>query len=209
MRPFFNNRLEALKQGVTGMFLVGGCGLSFISAVLMAVFAMGGVFRGTYTREPLTNKITDAGTINWIPITFVFFTLGVVMMLGAVAFGLYTNATERSGARVTRPAKVLARYGFTRDGHMLVSDWEVEGADNPRYYVRLDFGYPLGTTECECSEMLYFRCGEGMTGMAELQGKWLGSFIPTIGSQYTTEHIADDSHTHSHEGQWDRPGRQG
>ena len=201
MRPFQGNKIEVFKQGAIGICLVGGCGVTLLSGILMVVLAMGGVMRGTYTRQPITNKITDAGTLNWVPIVFVFFTLGVLMMIGAVFYGLYASATERSGPRESRPAKVLARYGFTRDGNMLVADWEVEGADNPRYYVRLDFGHPRGTVECECSEMLYFRCGEGMTGMAELQGKWLGAFTPTIGAHYSTEHIADDSHTHIHRGE--------
>jgi hypothetical protein len=189
MRILQGNRGDSLRQGATGVVLIGGFALSGVAAILMLVFAMGGVFRGTYTREPLTNKITDAGTLNWVPLTFLFFCFGLILIVGAVVYGLYTSATERSGPRESHPVKVLAKYGT-----MLVAAWEIEGAENPRYYVRLDFGGNLGASECECSETVFNQCGEGMTGMAELNGKWLGSFVPYMGQHFRTEHIADDSH---------------
>ena len=191
MHHYRPNRLDALKQGTTGFLIIAGLVIVFCTGILMITFAMGGVFRGTYTRDPLTNKITDAGTMNWVPLTFVFFTLGIAMILGAVGYGLYNVATERRGPRQSRAAKVLARYAFNRQGLMLVADWEIEAAENPRYYVRLDLGADLGTLECECSEQLFHQCGEGMTGTVELQGKWLGSFIPNVGANYRSDHIAD------------------
>ncbi len=193
MRQFRVHRIDSLKQGATGFLLVGGVVLVMITSVLMIMFAMGGVFRGTYSRDPLSGKITDAGTLNFVPITFVFFTLGIVMILGAVLYGLFVSATERSGPRRSHPVKVLAKYAFNREGNMLVSAWEIEGCGNPRFYVRLDFGAEMGTLECECSEQVFNQCGEGMTGMADLQGKWVGSFVPTIGSQFRSEYIADDA----------------
>jgi hypothetical protein len=155
------------------------------------MFGEAGIYRGTYTREPITNKITDAGTLNFLPITLLVFVLGVVMLAGAVFYGLYVSATEKSGPRKVLPVKVLARYAFNREGLMLVADWEIEMAENPRYYVRLDFGPEMGTLECECSLPTYYQCGEGMTGMAELQGKWVGAFQPNMGAAYRSEHITD------------------
>jgi len=193
MRQYRGNRLETFKQGAIGYSLLGGCALSVISLILIGMFTMGGVFRGTYTRDPFTNKITDAGTLNFVPIAFSFFALGVLLMFGAVVYGLYSSATEQTGPRKSHPVKVLARYAFNREGLMIISEWEIEEAENPRFYVRLDFGTEMGTLECECSESIFYQCGEGMNGMAELQGKWLGSFIPYTGTSYRSEHVADDS----------------
>jgi hypothetical protein len=193
MRQFRGNRLESLKQGVTGYLIIGGIVVMGLSSIAILMFAMGGVFRGTYTRDPLTNKITDAGTMNFVPIAILCFVLGLVASIGGVCYGLFVAATERIGPRKARGVKVLSRYCYTRDGVMLVAQWEIDGAENPRYYTRLDFGSDLGTMECECTAEVFYQCGEGMTGVAETQGKWLGSFVPDMGTRYQTEHVADDS----------------
>lgn len=190
MHPIRPNQWDVFRQGATGVLLVFGLVVTCCSGILMATFAGGGVYRGTFTREPITNKITDAGSLNWVPVTFVFFCLGILLIVGALGYGFFVSATERQGPRRAMPGKVLARYAVNRQGHMLVAEWEIEAADRPKYYVRMDFGPQVGSTELECVEPVFYQCGEGMRGTAEVQGKWLGAFHPDTGASYQSEHRA-------------------
>ena len=75
---------EVLQQKTIGFVMVGGSILFCCSGLLMIPMGFGGVFRGTYTREPVTDRITDAGTLNLVPMLFLFMTLGVIMALGGL-----------------------------------------------------------------------------------------------------------------------------
>ncbi len=172
---------EAFKQKSVGCLMMGGFVIASISGVCALVFSMGGVFRGTFTRAPVTNEITDAGTLNLVPLCILFLAVGVAMMLGGVGYGVWVVANEKNGRRVTiEHFRVLARYVY--DGpQMLVAEYEIEAAQRPRFYVRAML--PSGETlEYETDAPVYFNCGEGMLGQAEVQGKWLGMFVPYIGS---------------------------
>jgi hypothetical protein len=176
MRHYRPNRTEVFKQGTVGFLLIAGLIVAFCSGVLMMVFAVSGMVSGSHSDGLFTT--TKIGTI-----------IGLVMVAGSAGFGFWSLATERSGPRKSRPAKVVARYAFNRQGLMLVSQWEIEACPDAKYFVRLDYGYPDGTQECECTEQVFYQCGEGMTGMAQVQGKWIGSFVPNVGANYQTEHI--------------------
>ena len=64
---------------------------------------------------------------------------------------------------------------------MLTEAWHFEEADRPKFYIRMQT--PTGGSyEYETSEETFWQCGEGMVGEAEIQGKWLGKFVPYIGA---------------------------
>ncbi len=173
--------MSAISEKSVGCVLVAGLVVTLVSGGLTWVFSVAGVYRGTYTREPLTNKITDAGAMNFVPLTITGMAIGVLMMGGAIGYGLWANANASKGNRKTVPhAKIIARYGYSRQGQMLNADYELEAADNPRYYVRMQLS-PTDIAEYECAEQAYFQAGEGMVGEADIQGKWLGAFRPYIG----------------------------
>lgn len=176
--------MDPTKEKLAGCALAGGVVLMLLSGTLGMVFGMGGVFRGTYTREPITNRITDAGTMNWVPMTFLFFTVGLVLCISSVGYGLIYSKRQASGARRTIPdALILSRYAMSRSGDLL-SDWELEGAEDPKFYVRMRL--PDGkVAEFPVASETYFNCGEGMAGEAEMQGRWLGRFTPYIGPRPT------------------------
>jgi len=172
--------MDPTREKLVGCSLVGGAVLMVASLFLAWVFGTAGVYRGTYTRTPVTNQINDAGTLNLIPMALLFFTVGLVLCIVAVAYGLVYNGRQTSGPRRTvEDALILSRYALSRNGSML-SDWELEAAERPKFYVRMRM--PDGSvSEYPVAPETYFNCGEGMAGEAELQGKWLGRFTPYIG----------------------------
>ncbi len=171
--------MEPFKEKTVGCALATGVTLIICSLGLTWLFSVAGIYRGTYTREPITNKVTDAGTLNLLTITFIV--IGVLIAGGAIAYGLWLNANRANGPRkLWEGVRVVARYGYSGDGVLLVSEWELEVADNPKYYVRLLL--PDGhQDEFECTPSVFFHAGEGMVGDAEVQSKWLGHFRPHIG----------------------------
>jgi hypothetical protein len=172
---------EVLQQKTIGCVMVAGITIFCCSGGLMVPLGYGGVFRGTYTREPVTNKITDAGTLNLVPLLFTFMVLGVVLLLGGLGYGLWIVKNESSGPRrVVENFRVVARYAYDKNGFHLMDDGQIEFAEGPRFYVRgmTPDGVRL---EYESSEAVWRQAGEGMTGEVELQGKWIGRFTPYIG----------------------------
>jgi len=170
----------AFEEKSVGCVLASGCLLTLVMAILTWMFAVGGVLHGTLTRTPGTDQITDAGDLNLVPITVTFLFIGVLMMIGGVVYGFWRNSKDRVGVRrIEKNLRVLARYVYDR-GHLITSEWDIEAAEKPRYYVRAM--YENGSTEeLETSPENYNNCGEGMFGEAEIQGRWLGRFTPYIG----------------------------
>lgn len=171
------------QESVVGCTLIGGVGVIVLALFLTWLFVAGGVFRGTYTRDVAAgDKITDAGTLNLVPLSLTLLVVGIVMVAGSLFYGGWFERRGHVGAvRKEEYFRVLARFATDRRGNLLVSDWEIEVAERPRYYVRgiLPGGH---SDEYEVPVEVYFACGEGMTGQAEIQGRWLGRFVPYIGT---------------------------
>jgi len=178
---------SSTQESLTGCALVAGLVLVVAGAFFSWVFGMGGVYRGTLTRDTLHgDRITDAGTLNLLPFTVALFFLGLFLILGALVYGFHVIGRQRAGKRRTiEYFRILARFATDRRGNMLTSDWQIEAEDNARYYVRASS--PHGPAEeYEVSHQVFLACGEGMTGEAEVQGRWLGRFIPYIGTPPTS-----------------------
>jgi hypothetical protein len=171
---------DLFQQRTVGCMLAGGCLMIVCGGVLSVLFTFAGVFRGTYTRDPGTNAITDAGDMNLVPLMIVMIAAGALLMFIGLGYGVMVIRGEKKGPRtVVEHFQVLARYAY--DGQeMLNEPWQIESAEKPRFYVR---GGRMHSpvTEYECSEAVYWSAGEGMVGEAETQGKWLGRFTPYVG----------------------------
>ena len=173
--------LGAFKEKTVGCMLVAGAVISVLSFGLLWMFSLSGVYRGTATRTPITNEINDAGALNFVPLCILGVVFGLLMLFGAIGYGFWTMANERSGPRhVVSNFRVLARYCYDHSMQLITSDWDIDVADRPKFYVRgvLETGV---VGEFETTLEVYYQAGEGMTGEAELQGKWLGRFVPYIG----------------------------
>jgi hypothetical protein len=147
----------------------------------MWLFTAAGVFHGTVTREPGTDRITDAGDLNLVPLMLVFFVIGLLMLFGAVGYGLWQSKMESSGPRRMVPHfRILARYAFDKKQNYMQDEAMIEFSEGVRYYVRATVPYGE-ILEYETAPATWYQCGEGMYGEAELQGKWIGRFTPYIG----------------------------
>jgi hypothetical protein len=102
----------------------------------------------------------------------------VFAMISAFAVG---NADKTGPRKVDQRAKIIARYAMNKQGETVSSDYELDDPDT-RFFARIIL--TDGTrTEFQCVREVYFACGEGMTGEAHFQGRWLGAFRPYIGIQ--------------------------
>ncbi|HLO99756.1 MAG TPA: hypothetical protein VK171_14275 [Fimbriimonas sp.] len=111
--------------------------------------------------------------------------IGVVMYLSGLAYGIYSEKNEYTGSRRTlKQCRIIARYAITRDHRMVTDETEFEFLDRPRYFVKM-LHPQEGSIEYQCVPPVFFNCGEGMMGDADVQGQWLGSFRPYIGMPQT------------------------
>jgi hypothetical protein len=174
--------IGAFKERIVGWLLVCGFAVTVICGFLCWMFSVAGIYRGTYTRKPLTNEITDAGAMNLVPLMIFGVAVGLLMMFAGIGYGLWTMSRQQKGTRRVVPNfRVLARYCYDRNQNLITAEWEVEAAEKPRFYVRgvMENGV---VGEFETSIEVYFNAGEGMYGEAELQGQWLGRFVPYVGA---------------------------
>ena len=105
----------AFEEKTVGCVMVSGCLITVVAAILTWMFAMGGFMHGTLTREPGTDRITDAGDLNLVPLTVTFLFIGILMMVGGVAYGLWRNSRDTVGVRRVEPnLRVLARYVYDK-----------------------------------------------------------------------------------------------
>ena len=140
-----------------------------------AIFAAG-------MHQVLASRGGTRGDLDLLPIVLLVFTVGLVLCAGAVAYGLLYDRRVASGPRrVIADALVLSRYATNRRGDYL-SDWELEDADDPRFFVRMRL--PGGrSAEYPVAAETYFNCAEGMPGEVEMKGRWVGRFTPYIGER--------------------------
>jgi len=103
--------------------------------------------------------------------------LGVALAGYAVFSGVsFNKKTSTGGVRMMSECYVVARFAVNEIGEMIFDNFDFD-APNARYYVRLKM--PDGRDEeFECAHDLVMQVGEGMIGNVQVNGRWLGSFIP-------------------------------
>jgi hypothetical protein len=174
--------MNPLKEKTVGCTLVAGIVICACGGFFSLLFGIGGVFRGVASREPGTDRIVDAGTLNWVPTTFSIMGVGVFLALGSIVYGLYySNRGSLKGPRqVIENAKVLSRYAVTKENVYLTDPVDFDYHEGLVYCVQLQTNH-YDKFEYRCSPEVFWQCGEGMYGEAEIQGKWIGRFTPYIG----------------------------
>lgn len=107
---------------------------------------------------------------------------GLIMLTFTMISAVAMSSSEKRGARrVDGRAKVIARFATNKQGDTLVLEDDLNDP-NTRFYARIML--TDGTrAEFQCAREVYDQCGEGMTGEAHFQGRWLGAFRPYIGIQ--------------------------
>lgn len=166
------------RDSGVGWFIVAGLVAMPIGLVLLVVGLLGGTFRMAYTRGQ------DAGIALLLPFALFLMGAGFLMTIGGLLYGYSRGKREYRGTgerTFVRDVKVVTRYVYNRFGEMANDEFLWQEGDDNRFYVKL--AHPNGLVrEYEASQEVYRCCGEGMTGDAEVDGKWLGAFRPTIGA---------------------------
>lgn len=107
--------------------------------------------------------------------------VGIVMLLFAVFYGIaWEHSTKVGNPRTEKNCRVMARYGVNSQNEVLAANWAAD-YDDFRPHVRL-YSPQRGAMEFECALPVWEQCGEGMLGDAVIQGRWLSSFSPAIGT---------------------------
>lgn len=172
--------LGAKSEGTVGTLLMVGASMTVVGVLASCVLFMAGAFTATHTRTPSTGAVNDIGPANLLPWSFALVGVGIIVFVAGLGLGYWYELKGSTGIPQTyQGVQVIARYGFSKDGHML-SDWEVESRDDVKFYVKLALGEGV-MQEFECGREVYYQSGEGMIGAATTQGRWMGSFIPAFG----------------------------
>jgi hypothetical protein len=171
------------KQSLVGFGLFGGLIVFICGGILTWVLAMGSVFRATYTRDPLTDAVNDIGVGVHIPWGVLVMTLGALSMLASIGYGfLHMKGSKKGPRQILQGVRVIARFATDKTGILYTEPGQMEFIDGLKYYVRI-LSPTEGSVEFESIEDVFWTCGEGMTGEAEVQGRWIGRFVPYADQQ--------------------------
>jgi len=151
-------------ERIIGQLFLGG-GVCFALGVFLTFF---GVFFGT--------AMLSTGV-------FLCF-LGICLAGGALLIGFgHIRAGSAKGEPVQQECRIMARYAINEIGEMIFDNFDYD-AEVAKYYVRIQF---LGgkRDELECARPVFDLCGEGMRGLAMVQGSWLSQFVPLADTDQT------------------------
>lgn len=182
IRSGFGRRREigASKEALIGRLMAGGLVLTIVSFGLIGIQVAVSVIKGP------SGGSSASSLLDFFHLTLLGAVAGILMMVGGLAYGIYSERTQNEGTRQTEPNfRVLSRVCLDKNFQLLITDIDIEYADKPKYYVRGMLHNGL-VGEFETTLAVFYNAGEGMTGEAEIQGKWLGSFVPYIGDTGTS-----------------------
>lgn len=169
--------IGSARERAIGWLMAGGLALAVVSIGLIGIQVLIGISKGA-------NQGGSSGqsAFDFFHLTLYGAAVGILMVVGGLAFGIYSERTQNTGPQQTEPNfRVLSRMCFDKNFQLLITDVDIEHANKPRFYIRgmLQNGM---VGEFETTIAVFYNAGEGMTGEAQLEGKWLGSFTPYIGN---------------------------
>ncbi|MBS1700414.1 MAG: hypothetical protein JST12_02030 [Armatimonadetes bacterium] len=178
MKPQTTEDREKMRHLAVGGGLIGGVVLFLCGGVITWMLAISSVFTATATRNPNTGAVTDMGEGVHIPWGVLVMALGLIIAVMSVIYGLVNARSPGKGTRMTfANMTVIARFATDGTGVLYIEQSQIEFLDDPKYYVRLS-GATEGSMEYQCVEEVFWMCGEGLKGEADIQGRWLGAFRP-------------------------------
>ncbi|MEQ1934518.1 MAG: hypothetical protein ABL962_11695, partial [Fimbriimonadaceae bacterium] len=108
--------------------------------------------------------------------------VGCCMTLGAVIYGIRQEKGDSTTTEivVVHDAHIIGRYATNGIGEMLFDEQYLD-FDDPKTKLYLKIEVPgRPSIELKTNQAVWLTCGEGMKGIAHLQGSWLGKFEPSI-----------------------------
>ena len=151
-----------------------GGAVMVVGGALLTVMLMGGAavrMANTQGKDPSGLALAGLG-----PLTIL---IGVLMVVSGLVWGFVVNRKAANSPPVTYPgSRVLARYALMPGtSEMMFSGFD-PSHEGIRFYAQLRL--PDGRTpELQCAFPVFERLGEGMVGVATVQGDWIGAFAPT------------------------------
>ncbi len=169
--------IGAAKEKWIGFLMAGGLVITILFVGLIGIQVLIGLSKTTAPDHPSGPQTG----LDFFHFTLWGAVVGTFMVVGGLAFGIYSERTQHQGPQQTEPNfRVLSRLCLDKNFQLLISDIDIEYAKKPKFYIRgmLQNGM---VGEFQTSREVFYNSGEGMTGEAEIQGKWLGKFVPYIG----------------------------
>lgn len=170
--------MRAKSEQTLGCLMWTGFAMLPIGVILlmMATFGAMGRFGLSGAR--------DVSGVLFIGLAVGFIIIGLALSLGTLIWGTIAAKREykpRGKLMTIQGVRIIQRFGYTRDGVLLSSEWEWEHRDDVDFFVKMHL--PDGRVEEFMTRPEVFAaCGEGMLGTALVDGKWLGGFTHTIGA---------------------------
>ncbi|HRK20287.1 MAG TPA: hypothetical protein PLX06_00660 [Fimbriimonadaceae bacterium] len=166
---------EKHKESMVGCALFGGLVIAAIGLVVTLMIYMGGAL--AYMRRGDANLWAVRGLGPGMVLG------GLLLSGGALLYGIKEGrrVTSGKGATVDLNARVIAKYAYDREGLMVTEDYLFDERDGLKFYVKIELSGGA-VREFQCLRPVHASCGEGMRGAATFDGRWLGSFVPQVGT---------------------------
>jgi hypothetical protein len=177
---------NARRESLIGFLIYGGLALMPCGLIVWLMLAFGGAVRF------LKSQGTDPSGLALRGLGPLLIILGILMTLTGILWGLAAGRTRRpKGPLVADPgAQIVARFAMDH-GELLTDEWQFEGAEDPRYYVKVRH-VDGRVAEYETVPEVFAYCADGMQGEAVFQGGWLARFTPRVGgAQPMVDHFTD------------------
>lgn len=158
-------RSDDSSENAASNWLLGGFGALGCGGLLIVL----GPMIGIASRSPVP-----------MALGFILVAGGVLAVGGSLLYGLNRHGERFTGEQTRRSGvRVLNKYVYDRDNNLLMDDYLIDSADEPKFYVKIELE-PGKSVEFETARPVFDSCGEGMTGEATFQGKWLSMFVGHI-----------------------------
>lgn len=169
------------KESVIGCLIWGGFGVSALGALVTFLLYSAGLVRLNYSTG---QRAPDVGILVFRGIGPAMILLGLGVALAGLIWGLKESRRlgSRTGRVVEHPgSEVVMRFAY-RDGVILTEPWQWEDDPTVELYVKIRLADGR-VHELRTAPEVHAACGDGMRGIASVDGLFLGRFVPYIGGE--------------------------
>ena len=178
MRFATTERKDIRKQSFIGMGLFGGLLVFVCGGILTWMLSISSVLHATATRDPDTGAVNSMGNGVYVPWGILIMTLGALVAAASVIYGLvHARNPSKESHQFIQNARVIALFAPDKTGVLYTEANQMQFIDGLKYNVRI-VSASEGSIEYQCVEEVFWMCGEGLEGDAQIRGRWLGGFKP-------------------------------
>jgi len=160
------------KESRIGCLILSGIPIFLVGLAATLMLAGGGALRYLHT------KGSDKSGLLFFGVGIVVALGGIGMTLAGIVLGLRAAKRPAHSLPVesAEDCRIIARFSMNRQGEMLF-DLDPDSTQELRHFVQVLLADGR-RAEFKCAPEVFFTCGEGMKGLVEFQGDWLGRFTP-------------------------------